>query len=290
MHKTVFPAIALFLLFSCSSEKAGTDSKPLKKSTVAPLAALELTPKEASRKTTLNLIATGFNLVDARIEWLLNGRPFTTLAPTQFNGTDAAKGNLVQARTVVGGQEVRSNAVQIMNAPPEITRVKILPEIFKSNDTLSVEAEGSDIDGDQVSFLYEWTKNGAPAGKEPIIGTKVKRGDRVSVKVTPFDGESYGSSVVLNREIQNLPPVISEHSEFTFDGKMYTCQVKATDPDGDALRYSLDVSPDGMTIDPWTGLITWPVPPEFKGEVGATAVVDDGHGGISRYNLKITIQ
>jgi hypothetical protein len=291
MNKTLSLAILLLLLISCSSEKKpGNVTESSEKPAAGAPYALELTPKEASRKTTLNLIANGFNISDAKIEWMVNGRPVTTLAPTQFNGADATKRDSVQARAVVGGREVRSNAVQIMNAPPEITKVKILPEVFKFNDTLSVEVEGNDADGDQVSFLYEWTKNGEPAGKAPSIEATVKRGDRVSVKGTSYDGESYGSSVVLNREIQNLPPMIIENNVFNFDGKIYSYQVKATDPDEDTLRYSLEVSPNGMTIDPSKGLINWPVPPEFKGEVGTIAVVDDGHGGIARYNLKIIIR
>ncbi len=291
MNKGLFLVIGLFVFVSCSSGKqAGTDSRTLQKSAGGASYVLELTPKQASRKTTLNLVAAGFNLSDAKIEWQVNGRSFTPPAPAQFNGADAAKGDSVQAVAVVGGREVRSNVVQIMNTPPEITRVKILPEVFKPGDVLSVEAEGNDIDGNDISFLYEWTRNGEPAGKGPRIETAVKRGDRVSVKITPFDGEGYGSPVVLNRDIQNLPPIIIENNEFAFDGKTYTCQVKANDPDGDALRYSLEASPDGMTIDQSTGLIRWPVPPEFKGEVGAVAVVDDGHGGIARYNMKITIK
>jgi hypothetical protein len=92
-----------------------------------------------------------------------------------------------------------------MNAPPEIARVKIMPEVFKPGDALSVEAEGKDVDGDAVSFRYEWTRNGEPVGKESRIETPIKRGDKVSVKVTPFDGESYGIPLVMNRDPESAP-------------------------------------------------------------------------------------
>ncbi len=291
MKKPFSIVILSILLVSCSSGKpkdavSVSSQKPSAKD--APYT-LELAPKEATRKTTIRLVATGFNISDAKVEWMLNDRPFTTSEPTKFAGSDAAKGDSVQAVAVVKGREVRSNIVHITNAPPEITRVKILPEVFKAGDTLSVEAEGIDNDGNNVSLLYEWTKNGEPAGKGPRIEKTVKRGDKISVKVTPFDGENYGSSVVLSREIQNLPPVIIENKEFTFEGEMYKGQIKAMDPDGDTLKYSLEVSPKDMTIDPTTGLINWRVPREFKGDVEVIAVVDDGHGGIARYTLKITI-
>ena len=41
---------------------------------------------------------------------------------------------------------------------PELTSIKIMPEIFKAGDTLYVDVVGSDIDGDEVTILYEWTK------------------------------------------------------------------------------------------------------------------------------------
>lgn len=37
----------------------------------------------------------------------------------------------------------------------------------------------------------------------------------------------------------------------------YVYDVEATDPDDDTLTYSLTVSPDGMVIDPDTGVIKW---------------------------------
>jgi hypothetical protein len=251
---------------------------------------LELLPKEATRKSTLYLRTTGLDLSGAKIEWLVNGRPFTPLVPTQFDGADAAKGVAVQARVVVGGREVASNVVQIMNAPPEIVRLKVMPEVFKPRDVLSVETEGKDIDGDAVSFLYEWTRNGEPAGKGSRIETPIKRGDKVSVKVTPFDGENYGVPVVMNREIRNMPPVIVENKEFIFDGKACSYQVKASDPDEDTLQYSLEQAPGGMTIDKSTGLIKWSVPPDFKGEMDVSIIVNDGQGGIARCGQKITIK
>jgi hypothetical protein len=41
----------------------------------------------------------------------------------------------------------------------------------------------------------------------------------------------------------------------------YLYQVRAVDPDGDPLHYSLTTAPAGMTIDPQTGTIRWPATP-----------------------------
>ena len=184
-----------------------------------------------------------------------------------------------QAKAMVKDREILSNIVKVKNAAPEITKIKIMPEVFKAGDTLYVDVVGSDIDGDEVTILYEWTKNGEPAGKEKQIGVPIKRGDKISIKITPFDGESYGQPVVLRREIGNLPPVIIEDKKFSFDGKNFSCQVKAIDPDNDALAYSLKTAPAGMTIEKTTGLLQWLVPQDFKGKVSVTFIVNDGYGG-----------
>jgi hypothetical protein len=294
--------VAAFLLFACSSDKpdltsargrsaaksdiSGTLQQPGGDKTYA----LEITPKEATRKTILNLSSTGFDLSRAQIEWSVNGRPFTTRVPTQFDGADAEKGATVQAKVMLQDREVASNNVQIINTPPEITRIKLMPEVFNPGDTLSVDVQGKDIDGDAISFLYEWTKNGGTAGTGSSIGTPVKRGDNISVRITPYDGTDYGNPVVLNREIRNLPPMIIDHKDFSFDDTTYTYQVKATDPDGDTLAYSLESPPDGMTIDPSTGLLKWAVPKEFKGKKDVSIVVSDGNGGTAKYNISISIR
>jgi hypothetical protein len=251
---------------------------------------LEISPKKVIRDSTVNLIVTGFDVRDARIEWLINGAISESANPTQFRLSDARKGDTLQARAFIRGREILSNEVEIGNSLPEISSVRILPEIIKPGDALSVAAEGNDADGDSVTMLYEWTVNGSPAGNKEKIESPVKRGDKVCIRITPCDPEGRGRVFVMNREIQNNPPVIQEHRDFNFDGTVYTYQVKAYDPDEDALAYSLEEAPAGMSIDKSAGLITWKVPAEFKGDAGATAVVQDGNGGIARYSLKISIK
>jgi hypothetical protein len=283
----------VWICFSCSSEKPVTTvakgSLPVGGESGAPYA-LEISPSGATRNSALQLTSRGFDLSSAKIEWLVNGRLYATGMPTQFAGADAAKGDSIQARAVIEGREVLSNSVRILNTPPEIISVKFIPEIIKYGDALGIEAVGRDVDGDSITFSYEWTVNWEPAGNGKSIETVLKRGDKVRVKVTPFDGEANGHSVILNREIANWPPVIIEHKEFSSDGSVYTYQVKASDPDGDTLTYSVESPTNGLTIDSSTGLLKWVAPPDFKGDKNITVVVTDGHGGIVKYTLKFTIQ
>lgn len=288
-----------FFLFACTSEKLGISGShggsntgattATDRSTVESYEAAIL-PADATRKSTLYLSLKSGSLADAKIEWFVNGRPFNLLDAQKFNAADAAKGDNIQAKVTLKGREILSNTVQIKNYPPEITAVKVLPENFQSGDTLSVEAEASDLDTDPVTFVYEWSKNGAVIGTEKSIVVDFKRGDKLSLKVTPFDGESYGVPAVIDREIKNMPPVIVEHNDYAFDGSVYTYQVKATDPDGDALKFSLETSVSGMTIDATTGLLKWVVPQGFTGVQQASVRVEDGHGGIAKYSFKIAIK
>ncbi len=210
--------------------------------------------------------------------------------PGPYAGRDLARGDSVQVKTVAGDREILSNTVTIANTPPEIKSVTLLPDVFKPGDTLHVDVVAADVDGDDVSLGYEWSKNGEPAGTGNSIEQHIGRGDVFIVTVTPFDGTDYGKPMVVRREMRNLPPLIEQHDDFTLQGSLYTYQVRATDPDGDTLTFSLDSPAPGMTIDPASGLLAWNVPNEFKGKQNVMIVVNDGNGGIARYSLQITIQ
>lgn len=169
-------------------------------------------------------------------------------------------------------------AAAVKNTPPELTKIKIMPEVFKSGDTLYVDVAAADADGDEVTIQYEWTKNKEAAGKDRQIGVSIKRGDKIDVKITPYDGKVSGRSVILHREIANLPPMLIVDKNFKSDGNLFTYQVQASDADNDALTYSLKTAPAGMTIDP-SGLIRWKVPPDAKEKTEVKVAVSDGHGG-----------
>jgi len=297
--------ITLLYCFSCSAEKpggvegwppssAGDRNISVTSQTGVPATAgpysLEITPLNVPRNSTIYLFPHGFQASDAKIEWFVNGNPIDSKAPSQFNTAGSRKNDKVQAKATIQGKEILSNVVQIQNSLPEISRVKILPEIFKPGDTLYIEASGSDADGDEVALTYEWTKNGETAGNNKQISSALKKGDKIDVKITPYDGEAYGRPVILHREVLNLPPMIEENRRFKLEGDLYTYQIKATDPDGDTLTYSLKSAPPGMTVDPATGSVKWNVPSGFNGKASFTVSVADGHGGEALQSLSIEIK
>lgn len=188
-------------------------------------------------------------------------------------------------------EELSKREVEIssQNNPPVVEMAKLELENINNKDVIKVIANGTDRDGDIVAFKYEWAINSEPTGEGDTV-SGFKRGDKVSVRITPFDGKDYGNAKILTTEIRNTIPRIIGDKEAKFDGNLWTYHIKAIDPDGDLLTYSLKSAPSGMIIDPSKGLISWNVPPEFTGKTPITVSVTDGHGGESLQNLTLEIR
>ncbi len=249
---------------------------------------MQIVPLSPDRSSSMTVLPKGFNSTRVTIDWLVNGRPAAT--GTVFKTAETRQGDSVQAKTTVQGLDIFSNTVQIGNTPPQLTRIKLMPEVFKPGDTLYVEAEASDPDGDSVEILYEWTKNGQPAGKTRTIEGPIRRGDRISLKITPIDNNGKGETAILRREIANMPPMIADDERHSFDGRVFSQTIRATDPDDDKLTYSLKAGPEGMTINASTGEVSWDVPADYLGKVSFSIAVTDGKGGIATQTYNVSVR
>ncbi|MGZ8449604.1 MAG: Ig-like domain-containing protein [Candidatus Deferrimicrobiaceae bacterium] len=189
----------------------------------------------------------------------------------------------------VGGEAVQASAANVRNSPPEIRGVQFVGGDGRPGNTLGVEAEGHDADGDPVQFEIAWQKNGQPAGVGNRLTASVKRGDKVNVTLTPFDGKDRGISAMLSREILNTPPAIEGQEQFQVSDNAVTFHVRASDADGDPLTYALRETPPGMSIDRGTGWVRWVTSPGTTGKVPFTVVVSDGSGGESTARITVTI-
>ena len=188
-----------------------------------------------------------------------------------------------------GESAVQASGVAVGNSPPEIRGVWFVGGDGRPGNTLGVETEGYDADGDMVQFEIAWQKNGPPAGTGNRLAAPVKRGDKVTVTVTPFDGKVRGKSATLFREILNTPPAIEGQEEFHVSDAAVTFHVRASDADGDPLAYSLKDAPVGMSIDRKTGWVRWVTSPGTTGKVPFTVIVSDGSGGESTARFSVTI-
>lgn len=147
------------------------------------------------------------------------------------------------------------------NNLPEIVTIKLTPRLVYPGTRVKAEAEGKDADGDTVSFYFEWKRNDEVLSGEVLseIDTSgFKKGDFITVTVTPFDEKEKGKPRrSLPLIVANRPPVITSTPAAGLSNGKYVYEVKAADPDGDKLTFSLEGGPPGMTIDPATGVVRW---------------------------------
>jgi RHS repeat-associated protein len=88
----------------------------------------------------------------------------------------------------------------------------------------------------------------------------------------------------------NRPPIFTSTPPLTgTEGVTYRYDADAADPDGDPIRYSLRVAPDGMTIDPDTGVITWTPPAAGSGPRRVQVIADDGKRGRAAQTFTIEV-
>ncbi|MFZ5906512.1 MAG: hypothetical protein ACOYVJ_03760 [Nitrospirota bacterium] len=210
--------ILLFLTFvlSCSSEKSPEMSgqqpqepggAPSSAVTVeATPFSVQIIPSDAKRGTTMYLVPQGFTLNDeVRVAWIVNNN-IRDAASQRFHAEELKKGDRVSAKAVFDGREMISNTIVIRNSPPVITSIRILPEILKPGDRLSVEVQASDPDEDPVEITCAWTVNGIPAGTGEQLEVPIRMGDTIDITITPSDEESTGRTVTLHRAVTDLQP------------------------------------------------------------------------------------
>lgn len=189
-----------------------------------------------------------------------------------------------------GGQATEAASETSADPGVAMGKAKLQLESAGNKNIIRVVVDRPAGDEDEVMYRFEWTLNGQPAGDGSDSLSGFKRGDRVTVKVTPVQDGRVGSSKILDFLVQNTPPKVVEGQDMKIEGNTFSYQVKGVDQDGDALSYSLEDAPQGMTIDPQTGEIRWQLKESDYGERIIKAKVSDGKGGVTNYSLKVDFQ
>jgi RHS repeat-associated protein len=98
-------------------------------------------------------------------------------------------------------------------------------------------------------------------------------------------------AVAVTAAPPNRPPVFT--STPVVDATVntaYSYPAAATDPDGDPLTFTVISGPQGLSIDPATGLVTWAPTVAQLGTDAVTLRVDDGKGGTATQTYVIGVQ
>jgi fibro-slime domain-containing protein/RHS repeat-associated protein len=186
--------------------------------------------------------------------------------------------------------------VRGINTPPAITSI---PKTQAAVDTAYTYTPiVTDIDSDPISFsllgapdgmtinadtgLIEWTPNSSQLGIQ-------------TVDILASDGQggvaTQTFSISVFSTVPNSPPVIDSLPKFVaVAGAPYAYATKASDPDGDALTFSLLDAPSGMTIDPATGVIQWTPNTSQLGTTMVKVAVTDPSGGLGSQSFSLLVR
>jgi len=191
------------------------------------------------------------------------------------------------------------------NHPPSISSLPETAALIGSGYSYNVVA--SDIDGDTLSYALSqapsgmsidaatgalrWTPTSAQAGLNQVelVVSDGHGGSGVQsfgVLVSSVPGGGSGGSG--GGSSGNRPPSITSNplTQVTL-GQTYRYYPSGTDPDGDALSYSLASGPAGMSVDAATGLVAWT--PQALGSVPVALRVSDGRGGSATQSFTISV-
>ena len=155
----------------------------------------------------------------------------------------------------------------------------------------------ADLDQDTLSYEIIGDDHGAviDAATGRLLWNPTASGSfDFTVRVTDGHGGSAEQSwtvEVKDANASNADPVITSAAlEEAAMGQAYQYPVTASDADGDTLRYQLFGStPDGITIDPVNGLITWTPDSTQAGSFSVDVQVIDSRGGLDTQTLNLTV-
>lgn len=298
--------ISLIFLVGCTSESGpsgapaggllssrGNHLPVIQQATIVP------NPVTLSRPVSVQIEAEDpdRNPLKFRHQWFVNGKPVQgetqpTLAPSFLRRGDRVSATVVASDGQLESNPVQTAAVTVGNTPPEVTNVTIEPA---GSDRSRVRAvvESVDVDQDPISYKYRWRRNATVVseGEESTLDANTfARGDSVTVEVTAYDAGGAGKpKLSVPIALGNSAPMITSRPPNRFEQGVFSYPVQATDDDKDTLKYELTKAPTGMTIDPTTGVISWPVDSDVKGKHSVRVVVQDGQGGSAYQDFDVSL-
>ena len=197
-----------------------------------------------------------------------------------------------------GGEDTQTFSLAIKdaaegNTDPVVTSSPVVTA--RTGDAFGYQVIAEDADGDALNY-YLTT---APEGMliEPDTGsiswtpTEDQLGaQEVVVRVIDARGATTSQSFTIDVAQNQLPVFSSEPNRIGNPNEAYTYDVEATDPEGTDITYSLrQDAPEGMTIDPDTGLIQWLPTDEQVGRLPITVFATDAEGERSQQSFLLSI-
>jgi YD repeat-containing protein len=198
------------------------------------------------------------------------------LAQDRVSSVSTAVGTSRQAHDVAGRKESTTDprgivTTYVYNIKDQVERVVEMGP--NGGAVLTTQYFYDDFGKLQYKLLPNGTRNTyAYDGFDRVTGIAEK------------EGSDAGSS--------NVAPVITAAPPATTtinSGGTFSFDMNASDANGDNRRYTLVKAPDGMTIDPLTGVILWTPSPSQLGSNPVVVQVTDGNGGVDTKGFVVVV-
>lgn len=201
----------------------------------------------------------------------------------------------VRVRDLLGLEATQSFAVTVtrLNRPPQILSQAPATGRVGTLYTYQVAATDPDLGaGDTLTFSLQGPPAGMTISPTGLIQWMPAQQGALgaTVRVTDSAGLTASQTFTVNVLPANQPPVITSVAPLNASvGGLYTYAAVATDPDGDALTWSLVQGPTGLTIQPTTGLVAWTPTTSQQSAHPVTIRVQDSLGAGVNQSFTITV-
>lgn len=265
----------------------------------------------------------GDSVQATEIRWLRDGTQVSAYNDlTVVMPESTAKGEIWVALARVNdgllwSEWVESGEVNILNTPPEVTSIEMLPAgNLTTSMNLSVVWEQSDVDGDaEMNSQIRWWVNGEWLrqydGMFEIPASETVRDHSWSVQVVPGDGDDLGNSMkTASRQIENGAPgemvILLGNGESGYAGapagmpappttpadslSPLVVHTAAVDLDGEPVSFHISWARNGFTVPDLDDSHSVPAERLEPGQIWtSTVTASDPWGVSSEIEAEITI-
>ena len=173
------------------------------------LDSVTISPSPAYTTDTLAASPQGWEDLDGAperygYEWTVNGSVDLGESTDSYPAGKTTKGDLIQVTLTPtndygDGDPVSSPTIEVANTAPDTPGIEITPGSPEPEDNLQcgVTSPSTDVDGDSITYTYEWYQNGAVTAftSNVIAAADTAHGDTWECVVRGFDGEDSSTEV-----------------------------------------------------------------------------------------------